>query len=114
NAVRSQLGWFERKGKQISILGDQADYGDVALSPDGQQVAVSVLDSARGARDVWLYDVTRGQRTRFTSDPTNEFEPAWLPDGNSLVFSRQKATIDLYQKQKGGERSESLLLGGGV
>jgi hypothetical protein len=34
-------------------------------SPDDQRVAVSVLDPAQGTRDLWLYDVKRGLRTRF-------------------------------------------------
>ena len=72
--VRSQLVWFDRGGKQTSLLGDQADYADVELSPDDQRVAVSVLDPAQGTRDLWLYDVKRGLRTRFTFDSANEFE----------------------------------------
>jgi serine/threonine protein kinase/Tol biopolymer transport system component len=110
NAVRSQLVWINRAGTQTGTLGDPADYGEVALSKNGKQAAVSVLDTARGTRDLWLFDVSRGQRTRFTSDPANEFEPQWSPDDSSIVFTRQKDSIDLFQKSIGGTGSEVPLL----
>ena len=112
--VRSQLVWHERGGKQTSVLGDQADYADVELSPDDQRVAVSVLDPAQGTRDLWLYDVKRGLRTRFTFDAANEFEPIWSPDGDRLTFSRNKGSVDLYQKPSSGSGSEGALLEGGL
>ena len=42
--VRSQLTWFDRAGTRLATLGDQADYVDVALSPDDTRVAVSLMD----------------------------------------------------------------------
>jgi eukaryotic-like serine/threonine-protein kinase len=110
--VRSQLVWFDRAGKQIGLLGDQADYADLELSPDGQRLAVSVFDPAEGTRDLWLYDVKRELRTRFTFDSANEFEPIWSPDGDRLVFARIKASVDLFQKPSSGGREDALLEGG--
>jgi Tol biopolymer transport system component len=113
--VRSQLAWFDRAGKQSALLGDQADYIDVALSPDGQRAAVSVLDPARGTRDLWLYDVRRGVRTRFTADPADEISPIWSPDGSRIIFaSGRKGGIDVYQKPTTGAGREEALLEGGL
>ncbi len=111
--VRSQLVWFDRGGKQIGLLGDQADYSDVELSPDGRRLAVSVLDPAAGTRDLWLYDVKRELRTRFTFDSANEFESIWSPDGDRLAFARSKGSVDLYEKPSSGG-SEDVLLEGGL
>jgi len=113
-AVRSQLTWFDREGRQTGLLGDQADYADVELSPDDQRLAVSVLDQAQGTRDLWLYDVKRELRTRFTFDAANEFEPIWSPDGDRLVFARIKASVDMFQKPSSGSGSEVALLEGGL
>lgn len=113
--VRSELVWFNRRGQQIAVLGGQSDYGDVALSPDGSRAAVSLLDPERGTRDLWIYDVARGLRDRFTVDPGDEFAPSWSPNGDRLVFSaRRKASIDLYQKASSGAGSEEVLLEAGL
>ncbi len=45
--VRSQFAWMDRTGKPLGTLGEQADYGDVALSPDGTRAAVSMVGRAR-------------------------------------------------------------------
>ena len=47
--VSTQLVWFDRSGKQIGALGDQARSGDLELAPDGRRVAVSLFD--RRAKD---------------------------------------------------------------
>jgi eukaryotic-like serine/threonine-protein kinase len=114
STVRSQLNWFDRGGNQIGVLGDQADYSDLELSPDGQRVVVSVLDPAEGTRDLWLYDVKRSLRNRFTFDSPNEFEAIWSPAGDRIVFARSKQNVDLYQKPSNGSEGEEALLQGGL
>jgi eukaryotic-like serine/threonine-protein kinase len=109
--VRSQLTWFDRAGREVGTLGDLADYADVSLSPDGTRAAVSVLDPALGTRDVWIYDVDRKLRERFTFDPGDDFAPVWSrPDGARLLFSsRRQASIHLYQKPSRGGGTEELV-----
>jgi eukaryotic-like serine/threonine-protein kinase len=119
--VRSQPIWFDRAGTQISVLGDQADYSGVELSPDGTRAAVAILDPARSTRDLWVYDVARGLRTRFTFDPGDEGFPIWSPDGNRIAFSSARTgsgaspagfggRISLFVKAASGVGSEELLL----
>ena len=62
--VRSQLVWVDRTGKKLSVVGELADMGNLELSPDNRQVAVAVLNEITGTRDLWLYDVATGSRTR--------------------------------------------------
>jgi dipeptidyl aminopeptidase/acylaminoacyl peptidase len=107
----SQLLWFDRAGKQLGMLGDTADYTDLELSPDGKRASVSIPDQAGQGRDIWIYDVARGLKTRFTFDPAEELGSIWSPDGSRLVFnSRRKGHLDLYQKDSSGAGSEQLLL----
>jgi dipeptidyl aminopeptidase/acylaminoacyl peptidase len=109
--VRSQLVWFDRSGKQIDVLGDPADYADVELSPDGRRGAVSVPDPAARTRDIWMFDVARGLRTRFTFDPTDDWSVVWSPDGSRVVFnSRRKGALDFYQKTSSGAGADEELL----
>jgi len=132
-----RLVWLDRAGKQTGVLGELATYGslspfnrssEVNLSPDGRRAAVTILQSETATSDVWIFDVTRGLRTRFTSDPANEDTPVWSPDGSHLAFRSDrtgptdaaKATTmrsrkeqlrgDLYQKASEGSSAEELLL----
>ena len=51
------------------------------LSPDGRQVAFSAL-----AR-IWLMDLPDGTPHRLTDGSDGEFQPAWTPDGKSIVYA---------------------------
>ncbi len=109
--IRSQLIWFDRTGKQIATLGDQADHSGVELSPDGTRAAVTILDPARSTRDIWLYDVARGLRTRFTFDPADDTSAVWSPDGSRIGFASPRAgRFGLYVKASSGAGNEELLL----
>src|SRR5713101_7655451 len=110
--ANSQLVWFDRAGKQIGVLGDPAEYGDLELSPEGRQVSESTAGEAGKGRDIWLYDVARGLRTRFTFDAATNLASIWSPDGSRLVFNstRKGQHLDLYQKASSGAGPEELLL----
>src|SRR5205823_1844701 len=66
----TQLTWVDRSGKRLSVMGDTAIYGGLALSPDGRRLAVVVNNA--GAFDIWAFDVARGVRTRVTFGNTRE------------------------------------------
>jgi Tol biopolymer transport system component len=107
----TQLVWFDRSGKRIGALGDQAGYGDLELASDGKRGAVSLFDRARRTRDIWLVDLARGLRTRFTFDPAEESASVWSPDGDRVVFNtNRRGHFDLYQKASSGSGAEQELL----
>lgn len=100
-AVRteSRPAVFDRTGRQLMALAVPGDYGDVALSPDGLRLAVSVTDPARSTSDLWVYGVDGGRGQRVTSDPGDEFAPVWSPDGRRLLFSSlTKSLVNLRIK----------------
>jgi len=103
SASKSRLVWFDRSGKEISTLGDPGEYFDVRLSPDGKIVAVVTGDPS----DIWLYDLARGIRTRFTFDPLNEASPIWSADGRFLAYSSdRKVHVDIFRKAVSGAGGE--------
>ncbi len=86
NSTGSRLEWIDRGGRTLGSLGEPGRYGQLALSPDGRRVAVEVAD-AEGRYDLWLIDVLRGVPSRLTTDPADEREPVWSPDGQELLFT---------------------------
>jgi eukaryotic-like serine/threonine-protein kinase len=109
-AARSQLTWFDRSGRQLGTLGDPADYQQIRISPDGQRVAVTLPDPTTRNTDIWIYDVARGVRTRFTFDPSDDAFPVWSPDGSRIAFARRKALLEIYQKASSGAGMEEVVV----
>ncbi len=106
----SQLVWFDRQGRQLGPVGDAADYADVELSPDARLAAVSVLDPSTNTRDLWIVDMIRGVRTRFTNDKADDVAPIWSPDGSRILFtSNRRGHFDLYEKGASGIGPETLI-----
>ena len=80
-----QLAWVEPGGKTTAIDLPPALYADPHLSPDGANLAFSVLVEGNRNRDVVVADLARGTSSRLTSQGTN-WTPIWSPDGRR-VFS---------------------------
>lgn len=82
-----RLVWRDREGKALGTLGEAAPQRNPRISPDGRSVAVHMPDPGSGANDLWIWDVRRGLRSRFTFDPAADQGPLWSPDGEMLAFS---------------------------
>ena len=108
---RRRLVWVDRKGRELGTLGEVGGYEDVRLSPDGQRVAVTLRDPAHGQNeDVWVLDVSRGTATRITAERTDEFAPAWFPDGERLAYvSDHRGFYDLFERPASGGPEKSLV-----
>jgi Tol biopolymer transport system component/tRNA A-37 threonylcarbamoyl transferase component Bud32 len=107
-----RLAWFDRGGNAVGTLGEPARYGQLALSPDGRRVAAEVAD-AEGHFDIWLLDAARGVASRLTTDPANEREPVWSPDGTRLAFTTGTANQeDILVKDLTSSQPAAPLPGG--
>ena len=78
----------DRMGK-ARLIDDHGPFDDVSLtfSPDGKQAATTVINRATELGDIWIYDLARSVRDRFTSESGLAFGPVWSPDGKSIVYS---------------------------
>jgi Tol biopolymer transport system component len=88
--MQSELVWADRSGDVIASLGTGDLLFDLVISPDGRYAAASVLDETAGTGDIWIYDLNRGLKTRYTFDPNMDWYPTWSPDGRQVAFSSNR------------------------
>ncbi len=104
------LTWVDRSGKQMSTVGQPGTYANPFLSPDGRQLAVSLV-TPQDPGDVWSIDLTRNVSSRVTFDPAVDGSPVWTPDGRALLFlSQRKGPAQIYTKPSSGLGEEQLLV----
>jgi len=59
-------------------------FAHVNASPDGRQLAVTVV--REGRTELWVRDLATGTFTRLAYEGTYNYRPSWSPDGRSLLF----------------------------
>ena len=105
-----RLVWVDRQGRDLGTLGAVADYDDVAISPDGRRVAVSVRDPERGRKlNIWVLEVERGTASRVTTARKEEFNALWSPDGEQLFYLSERAFYDLCRRPANGGPEKVIL-----
>ncbi|NNF13376.1 MAG: protein kinase [Gemmatimonadetes bacterium] len=74
-----------------------SNYTTVALSPDGDRLAVVLLDGSdafTGPYNLWVHDLTTGLRQKLTTTDHLNTRPSWTPDGRSLLFLSFRDGVD--------------------
>lgn len=109
--VRSQLVWVDRAGKKLTtVVSDIADFGDIELSPDRTKLAAAVLNDQTGRRELWIYDVATGKKSRLDANAADENWLIWSPDGERVVFNSQRTRgLDLYGREVTANAKEALI-----
>ena len=62
----------------------------VSWSPDGSRLAFSGM--VGGVSDLYLYEFSTGMTRRLTNDLNADMQPAWSPDGSTIVFVTDRAS----------------------
>ncbi len=122
-----ELSWIDRSGKPVGkVPVEQASLAHVRISPDGQRIALTVGDPAGFTKeDIWLIDLARGVRTRFTFSESAR-DAVWSPDGTRVAYEGRSPTASgaaqlparsdafggtaLFAKLVSGASKEELLL----
>ena len=82
-----RLVWVDRRGRVQPLPADPNVYGGLRLSPDGQRLAVEILN------DIWVYDLAALTLGKVSSRGVNQ-TPAWAPDGRHVAFSSSAGFAD--------------------
>jgi len=107
HTVQGELRWYDRQGRNLGPLATGNNYGP-RLSPDGARLA---FDFGDPNRDVWIFDLRRGVKTRFSFGAVDA-APLWSPDGSRIAFAplfggTQPSAI-LEKKSNGEGQNETL------
>jgi Tol biopolymer transport system component len=108
--MQSELEWRDRAGIVQGALGDPSSYRSLAVSPDDSMAAVLVTDMTIGTDDIWIFDLERNLRSRFTFDPALDVFPVFSPDSRSLFFASNRGGIQaLYRKDISGAGNVEMI-----
>jgi serine/threonine protein kinase/Tol biopolymer transport system component len=98
----------DRNGRAAPAIDARAGYESPAISPDGRQVAVTLVSET--GSDIWIVDLERATRIRFTAGGTSAF-PVWKPDSSAIAFqSTAPGPWNLFSKPLDGSAEAQPLL----
>lgn len=104
--VARQVWEADRSGTARPITTDNRAYEDLALSPDGQHLAMTIEGPMW---NIWTFDLQRHTLTRLTFQDDNR-DPIWSADGKQVVYtSLRRGQWGLYSKAADGNGTEKTL-----
>ena len=80
-----RLTWVDFSGRKLATIGEKSTAYSPELSPDGRRASVVMGDPNN---DVWVHELSRGVRTRLTTDIQAQVAPVWSPDGSQIASFR--------------------------
>jgi Tol biopolymer transport system component len=98
----ARLTWFDRSGKALGTVGDEAPHTAIALSPDGRRVA-SVLDRRpRADKAIVVYDTGDGSALELAIGDVDT--PVWSPTATALAYAAARTSPpNAYVREDGSD-----------
>lgn len=102
---------LDETGQVIDTIGETEPQATFSLSHDGRLAAVEIEDEQATGSDIWIYDLNRNIKRRFTFDKNNDVMPSFTPNDSQIVFtSTRDDSIGIYIKDVYGNSSPRLLV----
>jgi eukaryotic-like serine/threonine-protein kinase len=104
----SQLVWKEREGGITPIPGGRGPMISAALSPNGREAAVTLVEGAK--LQVWVLDLERGAR-RLLVGNGESYQPLWSRDGKFITYvaEREDGQVICRARADGTGAEETLV-----
>ncbi len=108
----TQLVWFDRSGKQLSLVGTPGYYRWLNLSPNGTQALLERFEPQKVGNDIWSFDLARETFDRLTADSSANVFPLWLPDGKQISFGSNREGFNAIWRKgvNGNDDKEELVV----
>jgi len=101
---------YDLHGHATALIGSPDSYGAATVSPDGRRIA-TYMNAAND--DIWVYDIARRLRTRFTFGGGNNWFPLWTPDGKRIIYTAERrGPANLFWRPVDGSGGEERLATG--
>ena len=106
----TRLMLLDRRGREVRAITSAGFHRSPRFSPDGTRLAAERIEPGSTNPDIWLYDLSRGSASRFTTSDAPDVGPVWSPDGHRIAFSsRRGETFDLFVKSVDATEPEQRL-----
>jgi Tol biopolymer transport system component len=100
------------------VLGVWTGGSTAGFNGSGGTVSTDAVDDVVGVEgrlvfsaegDIWTMGIDGSDRVRLTTDPAEDFDPSWSPDGSMIAFrSHRDGNEEVYVMQADGSRERNL------
>jgi serine/threonine-protein kinase len=102
----SALEWVTRDGVAEPVdtaWHESGEIRSVALSPNGEAVALELARLGSGGADIWIEHLPAGPLTRLTLDSADDFQPSWSGDGRDVLFASERVSpLAVFRRRADG------------
>lgn len=106
------MRWRSRDGTNLESIGEPARFtDDIQLSPTEDTAMVQIRADEGDNRDLWVVELDRKLRTRFTFSPYGDDAPVFSPDGETVLWevTDDNEKMALHRKAIGGSGDGEIL-----
>jgi hypothetical protein len=107
------LVWVDQNGHELgTVAADAGAAQSLTLSPNGRKAILSVRSPTNRGSDLWVYDLTSGEKDPLTTTDGMKRVNVWTTDSEVVIFQSPRngtsGTFDLFVKPVNGGRPDSL------